>query len=152
MFDGNRTEGRCLLPIAALKELPALEVLEALPVPVLAIRQDGSILFANGVFAEMLDHTLDTLLLLTVTFLGARPGPWSGVSPSRLSPRGARRLSATAVTVWATTESPGEIPRSRHRPASGKVTNEAAGIAGVAPTRDRVGRRERKSPRPTAVP
>jgi hypothetical protein len=90
--------------------------------------------------------------VLTVTFLGASPGPWSGVSPSRLSPGGARRLSATAVTVLATTESPGEIPRSRHRPASGKVTNEAAGIAGVAPARDRVGRRERKRPRPTAVP
>lgn len=65
MFDGNRTEERCQLPIAALKELPAPEVLEALPVPVLAIGQDGSILFANGVFAEMLGHTLDTLLPLT---------------------------------------------------------------------------------------
>jgi hypothetical protein len=48
MFDGNRTEERCQLPIAALRELPALEVLEALPVPVLAFGQDGSILFANG--------------------------------------------------------------------------------------------------------
>jgi PAS domain S-box-containing protein len=65
MFDGNRTEERCELPIAALRELPALEVLEALPVPVLAFGQDGSILFANGLFAEMLGHTVDTLLLLT---------------------------------------------------------------------------------------
>jgi hypothetical protein len=60
-------------------------------------------------------------------------------------------LSATAATVATTTEFPGEIPRSGHRPASGKVTNEAAGIAGVAPARDRVGRRKRKSPRLTAV-
>jgi hypothetical protein len=70
-------------------------------------------------------------------------------------PSGRRRarpdLSATFATVLATTESPGEIPRSGHRPASGKVTNEAAGIAGVAPARDRVGRRERKSPRLTAM-
>jgi hypothetical protein len=60
-------------------------------------------------------------------------------------------LSATPATVTATTESPGEIPRSGHRPASGKVTNEAAGIAGVAPAGDRVGRRKRKSPRLMAV-
>ena len=61
-------------------------------------------------------------------------------------------LSATAVTVLATTESPGEIPRSRHRPASGKVIGEAA------ETRDTCGAHkgqsrsaQTQSPRLTAV-
>ncbi len=44
-------------PMALLKELPALVVLERFPVPVLAIAEDGTILFANAAFAEMLGHT-----------------------------------------------------------------------------------------------
>jgi PAS domain S-box-containing protein len=40
-----------------LKELPALVVLERFPVPVLAIAEDGTILFANAAFAEMLGYT-----------------------------------------------------------------------------------------------
>jgi len=83
-------------------------------------------------------------MTVTIENVARKPRP-SGRGQARLE------LSATAVTVWPTTESPGEISRSRHRPASGKVTNEAAGIAGVAPARDRVGRRERKRPRLTAV-
>ncbi len=43
--------------MALLKELPALVVLERFPVPVLAIAEDGTILFANAAFAEMLGHT-----------------------------------------------------------------------------------------------
>jgi PAS domain S-box-containing protein len=43
--------------MALLKELPALVVLERFPVPVLAIAEDGSILFANAAFAEMLGYT-----------------------------------------------------------------------------------------------
>lgn len=39
-----------------LAELPALVVLERFPVPVLAIAEDGTILFANKAFAEMLGH------------------------------------------------------------------------------------------------
>lgn len=37
-----------------LKQLPALVVLERLPVAVLAIDHDGTILFANAMFAAML--------------------------------------------------------------------------------------------------
>ncbi len=47
-----------------LKELPALVVLERFPVPVLAIAEDGTILFANGAFAEMLGFTADEVLAL----------------------------------------------------------------------------------------
>jgi len=39
--------------MALLKELPALVVLERFPVPVLAIAEDGAILFANAAFGEM---------------------------------------------------------------------------------------------------
>jgi len=48
-------------PMALLKELPALVVLERFPVPVLAIAEDGTILFANAAFAEMLGHTPDAV-------------------------------------------------------------------------------------------
>jgi hypothetical protein len=72
----------------------------------------------------------------------------------RPSGRG-KRISDVSVRVAAvvsTTESPGEIPRSRHRPASGKVIGEAAETqAPAAPARDRADRRERKRPRLTAV-
>ena len=44
-------------PIALLKELPALVVLERFPVPVLAVGEDGTILFANAAFAEMLGYS-----------------------------------------------------------------------------------------------
>jgi PAS domain S-box-containing protein len=47
--------------MALLKELPALVVLERFPVPVLAIAEDGTILFANKAFAEMVGHTPDAV-------------------------------------------------------------------------------------------
>jgi PAS domain S-box-containing protein len=47
--------------MALLEELPALVVLERFPVPVLAIAEDGTILFANAAFAEMLGHTPDAV-------------------------------------------------------------------------------------------
>ncbi len=40
-----------------LKELPALVVLERIPVPVLAIAQDGTVLFANTLFQTWLAGT-----------------------------------------------------------------------------------------------
>lgn len=51
-------------PMEVLRELPALVVLERFPVPVLAIAEDGAILFANGAFAEMVGYPADTLLTL----------------------------------------------------------------------------------------
>jgi PAS domain S-box-containing protein len=47
--------------MALLEELPALVVLERLPVPVLAIAEDSTILFANAAFAEMLGHTAEAV-------------------------------------------------------------------------------------------
>jgi PAS domain S-box-containing protein len=44
-----------------LKELPALVVLERIPVPALAIVQDGTILFANTAFADMLGYPAETV-------------------------------------------------------------------------------------------
>jgi hypothetical protein len=45
-------------PMTLLKELPALVVLERFPVPVLAIAEDGTLLFANAAFADMPDHSV----------------------------------------------------------------------------------------------
>jgi PAS domain S-box-containing protein len=47
-----------------LGQLPARVVLERMPVPVVAIGQDGSILFANAAFAEMLGYTTEKVLSL----------------------------------------------------------------------------------------
>jgi PAS domain S-box-containing protein len=51
-------------PMALLRELPALVVLERFPVPVLAIAENGAILFANAAFAEMLGHPADVVKAL----------------------------------------------------------------------------------------
>jgi PAS domain S-box-containing protein len=50
--------------MALLKELPALVVLERFPVPVLAIAEDGTILFANAAFADMLGYSADVVTTL----------------------------------------------------------------------------------------
>lgn len=51
-------------PMDVLRGLPALVVLERFPVPVLAIAEDGEILFANGAFADMLGYTSHEVLNL----------------------------------------------------------------------------------------
>jgi PAS domain S-box-containing protein len=48
-----------------LSELPALVLLERFPVPVLAIAKDGSIIFANGAFGEMIGRSVDEVTTLT---------------------------------------------------------------------------------------
>jgi len=50
--------------MAALRQLPALVVLERIAVPVLAIGDDGSILFANSAFADMMGYLPDEALAL----------------------------------------------------------------------------------------
>ena len=47
-----------------LREMPALVVLERFPVPVLAIAEDGTILFANDAFAEMVGYSADAISAL----------------------------------------------------------------------------------------
>lgn len=58
----DRRDGQS--PMTLLRELPALVVLERIPVPVLAIAHDGSILFANTAFAEMLGYDPEAVLSL----------------------------------------------------------------------------------------
>ncbi|MGE2712760.1 PAS domain S-box protein [Mycolicibacterium litorale] len=42
--------------MALLRDMPALVLLERFPVPVLAIDEDGAILFANAAFADMVGY------------------------------------------------------------------------------------------------
>jgi PAS domain S-box-containing protein len=51
-------------PMAILTQLPSLVVLERIPVPVLAIAQDGTVLFANTAFSEMVGWASDEVLSL----------------------------------------------------------------------------------------
>ena len=48
-------------PTDVLTQLPAVVVLERIPVPTLAMARDGIILFANTAFAEMVGHRQDGL-------------------------------------------------------------------------------------------
>jgi len=49
-------------PMDILKRLPALVVLERIPVPSLAMTRDGILLFANSAFAEMVGYQQDALV------------------------------------------------------------------------------------------
>ena len=64
-------------PAAKLQQMPAVVVLERIPVPTLAIDKHGTILFANAAFAAMLGHTQDTIEQLTFhqIFLSPVDGP-----------------------------------------------------------------------------
>ncbi|WP_445277964.1 PAS domain S-box protein, partial [Streptomyces sp. DSM 41033] len=48
-------------PMTLLQNIPALVVLERFPVPVLAIAEDGTILFANSAFGEMVGRDTDAV-------------------------------------------------------------------------------------------
>lgn len=50
--------------MTTLKQLPALVVLERIPVPVLAVADDGSILFTNTAFAQMVGCEPEEVLTL----------------------------------------------------------------------------------------
>jgi PAS domain S-box-containing protein len=50
--------------MTTLKQMPALVVLQRIPAPVLAIAHDGSILFTNTAFAEMVGREPDEVLSL----------------------------------------------------------------------------------------
>ncbi|MEO3759413.1 PAS domain-containing protein [Mycobacterium sp. B14F4] len=63
-MDRRRTDSRVYSPDTLLDHLPARVVLERMPVPVLAIGLDGSILFVNVAFAEMLGYTADAVTSL----------------------------------------------------------------------------------------
>ncbi|WP_037204323.1 PAS domain-containing protein [Rhodococcus opacus] len=48
-------------PLGYLKQLPALVLLERLPVPVLAVESDGTVVHANSAFEEMLGYPVASL-------------------------------------------------------------------------------------------
>ncbi|OBG01481.1 hypothetical protein A5772_09505 [Mycolicibacter sinensis] len=53
-------------PAERLKELPALVLLERMPVPALAVGRDGAILFANPAVAALLGFTTQALMSMTL--------------------------------------------------------------------------------------
>jgi PAS domain S-box-containing protein len=57
----RRTRSSGDSPMDTLTRLPAVVVLERMPVPSLAISRDGTILFANTAFAEMVGYGQDRL-------------------------------------------------------------------------------------------
>lgn len=57
----RRSGGPADSPMEILSRLPAVVVLERLPVPSLAMARDGIILFANRAFAEMVGYELEAL-------------------------------------------------------------------------------------------
>jgi PAS domain S-box-containing protein len=67
-MDGNRgverrrrNGGSDDSPMEVLKQLPAVVVLDRIPVPTLAVAQDGTILLANTAFAEMVGYGQESL-------------------------------------------------------------------------------------------
>ena len=57
----RRNESSGDSPTDILTRLPAVVVLERIPVPTLAMARDGIILFANTAFAEMVGYQQDRL-------------------------------------------------------------------------------------------
>lgn len=61
----RRRQGRSgQSPLETLQQMPALVVLERLPVPVLAVAEDGTILFANAAFAGMVGFEVHDVLAM----------------------------------------------------------------------------------------
>ena len=60
-IERRRNGGSGDSPMDVLTRLPAVVVLERLPVPSLATARDGIILFGNTAFAEMVGHPQDGL-------------------------------------------------------------------------------------------
>lgn len=57
--DRRRAGARPGSPMETLRQLPALVAMERFPVPVLALGEDGAILFANSAFADMVGHSAE---------------------------------------------------------------------------------------------
>lgn len=59
--------------MATLVQLPALVLLERIPIPTLAVLRDGTIVFANGAFADMVGRDAEEVVALSFhdVFYGA---------------------------------------------------------------------------------
>jgi len=91
-------------PLAILTQLPALVVLRRIPVAVLAIGDDGAIVFANSAFVAMLGHTLQGLqsLKFPQIFRTLQADEASAVSVVRSHANQLVELvHADGSTVWA---------------------------------------------------
>ena len=79
----RRYRAHPLSPLATLTHLPALVVLGRLPVSVLAIDREGTIIFANEAFTRMLGHTTETVTAMKFdqifSGMAATPSPVSAV-------------------------------------------------------------------------
>jgi PAS domain S-box-containing protein len=62
--DRRRTARPSQPPLEALQQLPALVLLERVPVPTLAVLQNGTIVFANTAFAEMVGRAAEEVVAL----------------------------------------------------------------------------------------
>ena len=51
--------------MATLKQLPALVVLERIPIPVLAIANGGALVFANSAFSDMVGRAREDVVAMT---------------------------------------------------------------------------------------
>ncbi|MGA7049677.1 MAG: PAS domain-containing protein [Mycobacterium sp.] len=60
-MERRRSGSRGDSPVDILTRLPAVVVLERIPIPSLALARDGVILFANTAFAEMVGYRQDRL-------------------------------------------------------------------------------------------
>lgn len=61
LIERRRNGNAADTPMDILARMPALVVLERIPVPALAMARDGIILFANPAFAEMVGYAQETL-------------------------------------------------------------------------------------------
>src|ERR1700733_6132059 len=62
-------------PMDTLKQLPALVVLERIPVPVLAIAHDGALVFANSAFSEMVGRAPEQVVSMKFDEISPLPLP-----------------------------------------------------------------------------
>ena len=65
-IERRRAAGSDDSPMDTLRRLPAMVLLERIPVPTLAMARDGIILFANTAFAEMVGYPPDGLAQLAI--------------------------------------------------------------------------------------
>jgi PAS domain S-box-containing protein len=60
----RRTAQASRPPMEVLSQLPALVLLERIPVPTLAVLQDGTIVFANTAFSDMVGRDAEEVVVL----------------------------------------------------------------------------------------
>ena len=83
-MERRRTGQASQSPIEVLSQMPALVVLDRLPVAALAVAEDGAIVFANRACAEMLGFNQEELTSLTFGELfRALPADTSAVAAMR---------------------------------------------------------------------